>query len=79
MNTFSNWSDSGAISHTVTAPSGSIVYTATFNTQYPFSTSASPAAGGSVAASPSSINGFYASGASVQLTATANAGYQFTS
>ena len=35
-------------------------------------------AAGSVTANPPSTDGYYASGASVQLTATANLGYQFT-
>src|SRR5205085_1017470 len=37
---FQNWSDSGAASHTVTAPSTAVTYTATFNTQYYLTTSA---------------------------------------
>ena len=77
-NVFANWSDGGAQSHTVTAPAGAIVYTATFTTQYQLTTTAAPALGGSIAASPTSANGMYAGGTSVQLTATAAAGYVFT-
>ena len=75
---FANWSDAGAQTHTVTAPSTTVTYTANFTTEYLLTATAAPAAGGSISASPSAVNGFYASGTSVQLTATANPGYQFT-
>src|SRR5205807_6362164 len=38
---------------------------------------ASPSRGGTVTANPTSQDGFYNSGAAVQLTATANSGYEF--
>src|SRR5260370_14134795 len=41
---FGSWSDSGAISHSITVPSSATTYTATFNTQYPLTTQASPSA-----------------------------------
>jgi hypothetical protein len=72
---FSNWSDSGAISHSITVPSAGATYTAAFNTQYQLTTAASPSNGGTV--SPPSGT-FYAAGAIVPLTATANAGYAFS-
>jgi len=72
---WSNWSDSGAISHSITVPSTATTYTATFNTQYQLTTQASPAGDGSV--TPAS-GGYYAAGAVVPVTATANAGFQFT-
>jgi dipeptidyl aminopeptidase/acylaminoacyl peptidase len=75
-NVFARWSDGGAISHSV-APTTGTTFTANFNTQYLLTTGVSPAATGSVTASPSSADGFYASGASVQLTATPNAGFTF--
>ncbi len=56
------------------APSAHTSQAVTFATNYHLSTSASPAAGGSV--TPAS--GWQASGASVTITATANAGYSFT-
>jgi len=37
----------------------------------------SPLANGNVTANPSSTDGYYASGVSVQLTSAANPGYQF--
>ncbi len=74
---WSSWSDGGAISHTVTAATSPSTYTANFNTQYLLTLAASPGAGGSVAANPSSSDGYYGSGTSVQVTATANSGFQF--
>jgi len=71
---FSSWSDSGAISHSVTAPSSATTYTASFNTQYQLTTQASPPADGSV----TPVSGqYFASGATIPVTATANANFQF--
>jgi Divergent InlB B-repeat domain/Abnormal spindle-like microcephaly-assoc'd, ASPM-SPD-2-Hydin len=72
---FSSWSDSGAISHSITVPPSSTTYTASFNTQYQLTTQASPPADGTVAPASGS---YYASGASIPVTATANAGFQFS-
>uniref|UniRef100_Q01T07 Bacterial repeat domain-containing protein n=1 Tax=Solibacter usitatus (strain Ellin6076) TaxID=234267 RepID=Q01T07_SOLUE len=69
---FTAWSDTGALSHSVTAPATSTTYTATFTTQYYLTTSAG--AGGSIA--PAS--GWYNTGAAVPVSATATGGYQFT-
>jgi hypothetical protein len=73
---WSSWSDNGAISHTV-SPTSNTTYTASFTTQYLLSTAVSPSGSGSVTANPTSTSGYYNNGASVQLTATANAGFQF--
>jgi hypothetical protein len=72
---FSSWSDSGAISHSITVPSTPTTYTASFNTQYQLTTQASPSADGTV--TPAS-GGYYASGAIIPVTATANSGFQFS-
>ena len=74
---FTNWSDGGGPSHPVTASSTSTTYIASFGTQYQLTAGASPASGGTVAASPASADGYYDSGTQVQLTAKANPGYQF--
>jgi hypothetical protein len=74
--TFSNWSDGGAISHSVTAPATATSYTATFNTLYRLNTNVNPNNGGGTVAP---VSGFYAPGAVVPLTATANAGFTFNS
>jgi uncharacterized repeat protein (TIGR01451 family) len=73
---FSAWTDSGAISHTVTAPGSSATYTAIFTTQYPLAITSTPANGGSVTASPTSTDGYYGSGTIVTLTAVPATGYQ---
>ena len=69
---WSNWSDGGAISHSV-APTNNVTYTANFTTQYQLTTSAGT--GGTV--SPSSGN-FYNAGQGVQIQATPNSGYTFS-
>jgi len=74
--TFAGWSDGGALSHTVTATSGTTTYAASFNTSYLLTTAASPAVGGSV--TPATGN-YYAAGTVVNLTATPNAKYAFSS
>ena len=73
---WSNWSDGGAMSHTV-APSGGTTYTANFTTQYRLDTGVSPAGGGTVVLSPAGT--WFAPGQAVQLTASASSGYAFSS
>jgi len=75
QNTFASWSDGGAISHSVTAPSAATSYTATFNTSYQLTTAANPSVDGTV--TPTSGT-YYAAGTVVNLTATPNSGYNFT-
>jgi hypothetical protein len=72
---FSSWSDGGAISHSVVAPSTATTYTAAFNTQYRLTTHVSPVGDGTV--SPSSP-AFYNAGTVVPLTATPNPGATFS-
>ena len=71
---FSNWSDGGPVSHTITVTGTPVTYTATFTTQYQLTLAVAPAGSGTIA--PAS-GGFYNAGASVALTAVANAGYVF--
>jgi hypothetical protein len=75
---FSGWSDGGAQSHMVVAGSADTTYTATFATQYQLTTNVAPVGGGGISANPSSADGYYGSGTVVQLTASANAGFQFS-
>jgi YD repeat-containing protein len=75
---FTSWTDgSTANPRTIAVTAAPATYTATFTVQYLLTTAVSPASAGSVAASPSPA-GYYNSGTSVQLTASANAGYQFS-
>jgi sugar lactone lactonase YvrE len=76
QNSFASWSDNGALSHSVTASASTPSYTATFNTSYQLMTVTSPANGGTV----SPVSGsYYVSGTVVNLSATPNAGYTFSS
>jgi uncharacterized repeat protein (TIGR01451 family) len=69
-----NWSDSGAISHTITVPSSPETLTATFQTQYLLTTLVAPnAADGSI----TPVTGYVASGSTVPVTATPNSGFAF--
>jgi hypothetical protein len=72
---FGSWSDSGAQTHTITAPASATTYTASFTAQYLLTTVVSGS--GTITANPSSTNGYYNSGASVSLTANPSTGYQF--
>ncbi|MGA2686368.1 MAG: glycosyl hydrolase family 28-related protein [Verrucomicrobiota bacterium] len=69
---WSSWSDGGAISHTI-APLNSTTYTANFTTNYYLTMNAG--AGGGV--SPASL--WTNSGANVNINATPNGGYNFSS
>ena len=75
QNTFTSWSDAGAISHSVTASSSVTSYTANFSTSYQLTPSASPLAGGGV--TPTAAT-YYPAGTVVRLTATPNSGYTFS-
>ncbi|MCC6364331.1 MAG: hypothetical protein IT165_12470 [Bryobacterales bacterium] len=74
---FAGLSDGEAISHTVTAPSAASNLTANYGTWYLLSLAVTPAGAGSIAASPSSADGYYRSGAAVQVSATPVTGRQF--
>jgi len=73
--TFASWSDTGAISHSVTAAAGTTSYTASFNTTYQLTTAANPSNEG-VVTPPSGT--YYAPNTVVNLMATANANYAFS-
>lgn len=76
--TFSGWSDGGNPTHIITVPDGAATYVATFLASYRLSIATSPTVGGSVTIQPTSTDGYYTSGSSVQLTATPNPGYSFS-
>lgn len=71
---FSNWSDSGAASHAIIATGRLVTYTATVGIVYQLTTSASPAAGGTVLPASGKL---YNAGATVPLEATPTSGYRF--
>jgi uncharacterized lipoprotein YddW (UPF0748 family) len=71
---FSNWSDNGAISHTLSASSSRATYTASFGSEYQLTTALSPVGNGLV----SPVSGtYYPSGAVVNLKAFPNKDYTF--
>ncbi|HEY6346113.1 MAG TPA: putative Ig domain-containing protein [Bryobacteraceae bacterium] len=72
---FASWSQGGASSQTITVPTANATYTANFTTGYQLTTAVSPAGSGTV--TPAS-GGYYAAGSTVNLAATAGAGYAFT-
>jgi hypothetical protein len=71
---YSSWSDGGAQSHSITV-SATATYTANFQRQYYLTMQVSPAGSGTVSPGSDWRN----SGSSVSISATANAGYTFTS
>jgi streptogramin lyase len=75
---FSGWSDGAATaSDTFTGGPVPSMHIANLETQYQLTTAGSPAAGGSVTATPSSPDGYYNAGTAVQITPVANTGYKF--
>ena len=75
---YDSWSDGGGLSHSITAPQADTTYRALFNPeQYLLTTTTSPSEGGTITAAPSSADGYYAAGASVQLTAVPASGFTF--
>jgi sugar lactone lactonase YvrE len=75
QDSFTSWSDGGALSHSVTASASTTSYTANFNTAYLLTTAANPASGGTV--TPASGT-YYAANTVVTLTAKKKTGYVFS-
>ncbi len=75
---FAAWSDSGAQSHSVTIGPSASTFVANYATQYLLTRSVTPATGGSITATPSSVDGFYPQNASIQVTANPASGFTFT-
>ena len=75
---FADWSDGGAITHTVTVPATSSTYTAVLTPQYYLADWFYPGCAATLGVSPSSSDGFYDSGTTVTLTETPATGWVFT-
>ena len=77
---FANWSDGGALSHNITAPSASTTYTASLTPQYYLSDYANQGCAGSIDVVPSSPtgDGFYPGGSLLTFTETPTSGWTFT-
>lgn len=72
---FQQWSDGATANpRTIVASSGNASYQLQFATQHRLTRSVSPSGAGSVSGS----DNFYTAGTNLQLTASANAGYQFS-
>jgi YVTN family beta-propeller protein len=70
---FTQWSDGGAIAHTIVVPDGDRTYTASFVTQHMLTTDVTPAGAGTITA-----GGWFNAGTQVSIAATPNSGYVFT-
>ncbi len=77
---FQSWSDSGALSHSITMPSSSTAYTATLQPQFYLSEYANEGCAGTVSVSPPSPTGdsYYPTGTGLTFAAAANTGWTFT-
>ena len=75
---FSAWSDGGAASHSINVTGSTATYTATFGTQYLLTTMVSPPGAGYVTGSPYPSGNYCDAGTTMQLTATAYSGYQWS-
>src|SRR5262249_53104929 len=64
---FLNWTDGAAQNRTIIAPATGTTYTANYSTSYLLTSSVTPANGGSLTVQPSSPDGYYLSGTTVQL------------
>jgi sugar lactone lactonase YvrE len=76
---FASWSDAGAQSHSITVGPSASTFVANYAPQYLLTRSVTPATGGSITATPSSIDGFYPQNTAIQLTANPATGFAFTS
>ncbi|HUQ94759.1 MAG TPA: hypothetical protein VM120_23970 [Bryobacteraceae bacterium] len=76
--TFLNWSDGGALSHSITVPSTDITYTASFQPEIQLVTDVFPNGRGSISVSPASSDAFYPLNTNLTFTAAAAPGFFFT-
>lgn len=75
---FTSWSDGGSGStRTITYNSGAQTLTANYQTSYQLTLASNPAKGGTFTLSPTSPDGYYASGTQVSVTAVPAPGYKF--
>lgn len=76
---FLSWSDNGTLIHDIATPPSDTTYTASFLAQHRLTVSTAPQASGGIITTPPTVDGYYDSGAVVQLTATPLAGFAFNS
>ena len=70
---FQGWTDGSTANPRTIVASGGASYTMQFATEHRLTRSVAPAGAGTV----SGVDGFYSAGSNVNLSASANAGYQF--
>lgn len=73
-----SWSDHGAFVHDVVVPVGNATYTAAFGTEFQVNDWAQPGCAGTVGVTPTSVDGFYAKGASVTFDESAIPAWVFS-
>jgi hypothetical protein len=71
---FSSWSNGGAQTQSFTTPTASLTLTASFATQYQFTSSSNNTSLGQVSQSPTSADSFYNAGSSVSVAAAPSTG-----
>lgn len=74
---FTSWSDNGTQMHDVSTPATDTTYTANYITQHLLTLASSGS--GSVSANPPAVDGFYDAGATVQVSASPAAQFQYWS
>ena len=74
---FTNWSDGGAVTHSIVTPSAPATYLANFATQYLVTAKAWPSSTGAVILTPPSVDGYYPAGSTVQVAAMPARGQKF--
>jgi hypothetical protein len=74
---FDSWSDGGALSHQITLPDGASTLTGKFTAQYVPIAYAVPGCAATVTLTPSSPDGFYSAGTTLQVAADATEGLGF--
>lgn len=75
---FSSWSDSGRLTHSITATATSQTFTADFTPQFVPIAYATPSCAATVTLAPSSTDGFYSKGTNVTVTANTASGWVLT-
>lgn len=75
---FDSWSDGGALSHTITVPTGSSTINGIFTAQYVPIVYANPTCAGTITVEPTSSDGFYNAGTALKVTETPVSGWDLT-
>jgi uncharacterized protein (TIGR03437 family) len=77
MRVFDSWSDGSDRAHSITAGTDAATYTARFRTKHLLDAFAYPSGAGTVSLNPSSDDGFFEQGSTVQITGVPASAYKF--